>query len=83
MKIYLLILLVATALVGCDGGTLNSNGYTPPNRPWEDAALNHRCTAEQMKRVEAEHLFCKEHTTYFNSYCYGSAIMRNCTLKDK
>lgn len=39
----------------------------------------HTCTDEQMVKVESETLFCSNETGYFASYCYGTAIMRNCT----
>lgn len=50
-------------------------------QPWEDATTTYRCTDEQQKRVESDTLFCKNNTSYFSSYCFGSAIMRNCTPK--
>ena len=39
----------------------------------------HTCTEEQTTKVHTETLFCKENTNFFSTYCYGTAIMRNCT----
>jgi len=45
---------------------------------WETASMTYKCTKEQMDRVENEAFWCKNNTSYFSSYCYGSAFMRNC-----
>jgi hypothetical protein len=44
-----------------------------------DALKTHRCTPEQFKSVEDETHFCVEETSYYSSYCFATAIMRNCT----
>lgn len=52
----------------------------PPPRlqPWETALMEYVCTDQQMRRVEAESTFCRQHTKFFSTYCYGSAFIRNC-----
>lgn len=45
---------------------------------WRDAPYRHECTEDEIRRVHEETLFCAENTGYLNSYCYGSAIVRNC-----
>jgi hypothetical protein len=52
-----------------------------PRADWELAPKRYACTVEQMKRVETETKFCNENTSYFETYCYGTAIMRNCAKK--
>jgi len=44
-----------------------------------NAPQRYSCTVEQMARVEHETSWCSENTDYFKSWCYGSAIMRNCS----
>lgn len=41
-----------------------------------------KCSVEQIKRVEKETEFCNKNTSYFGSYCYSSAMLRNCDKKD-
>lgn len=69
-KLWLIVLL--TFISAC------STGYT-----WSNAPLDHDCTVEQMQRVEKETKWCSENTDYLKTYCYGAAIMRICTPKDK
>lgn len=77
-----LIMLVVLVLAGCnDGTTISTEGVKPPSEPWRDAVTDYQCTDAQQKRVESDTLFCKQNTSYFSSFCYGSAIMRNCTPK--
>lgn len=69
MKVALLILLAA--LAGCQVET------------WSDAAGRYQCTEPQMQKASAETLFCKKEGGYSASYCYSTAIMRNCTPKHR
>lgn len=50
--------------------------------PVDTALTDYICTTDEMKRVESEALFCNKNTSYFTSYCYGSAIMRICKVKE-
>lgn len=68
-----------TLLAGCDTDPL----ALPPEPPWMNAAQDHICTIEQMRRVETETVFCATKTTLRNSYCYGASIMRNCTRRQE
>jgi hypothetical protein len=38
----------------------------------------YKCTEDQMIKVEKETLFCTNSGGYIKSYCYDTAIMRNC-----
>lgn len=49
------------------------------NPEWNSAAENHTCTNEQMIKVQEEFKWCTENTDYVKNYCYGAAIMRNCS----
>lgn len=61
---------------------ISSTGCTKFQEPdWSNAPQTHTCTADQMVKVEKETVFCKGNTSYISTYCYGSAIMRNCTKK--
>lgn len=78
---YILIASVLLLTACSEGTTISTEGVKPPVEEWREATMTHRCTEEQNRRVESEHLFCKNNTSYFSSYCYGAAIMRNCTPK--
>ncbi len=67
------VLLFMLALVGCK--------VEVPE--WSSAPETHTCTVDQMTKVEKETQFCASNTSYSNSYCYNSAIMRNCTKQEK
>jgi len=82
LNAFIACTIVLGVLVGCGGGTLNSEGYKASTPEWQSAAEKYSCTTDQMNKVETEHKFCKENTSYFSSYCYGSAIMRNCKKKE-
>lgn len=45
---------------------------------WQDAPHTHQCTDIQIARVQSEAKWCNDNTSYFSSYCYGSALVRNC-----
>lgn len=74
--ISLLVLLVS----GCyqDDGTTKKIVIDPP-ADWQTAPKEYKCTVEQMDRVQKETQWCSDNTSYFKSYCYGSAFIRNCT----
>lgn len=63
-------LLLCVAIAGCGQPA-----------EWTEAASKHACTDDQMKKAQQEALWCKENTTYLPTYCYSTAIMRNCTKK--
>lgn len=75
------VILAAVLLVGCDGGKTTTDGYIKPRHPTDTAPMDYDCTAEQMARVQNESTWCDKNTGYFRSFCYGSAIIRNCVKK--
>lgn len=77
---YLLILSVLL-LTACEYDQQRQEVIVHTPKPWEEAPTTYHCTDEQQKRVESDTLFCKQNTSYFSSYCFGSAIMRNCNPK--
>ncbi len=77
---YVLILSVLM-LTACEYDAQRQEIKVQPPKPWEEATTTHHCTDEQQRRVESDTLFCKQNTSYFSSYCFGSAIMRNCNPK--
>lgn len=77
-----IVIAIMLLLTACSEGAAQPEQVKPRDRAaWEDAMTDYRCTDEQQKRVESDTLFCKANTSYFSSYCFGSAIMRNCTPK--
>lgn len=72
MKRLLLIGLVGIA--GCE---------PLPQNDWDTAPVTHICTTEQMTRVQNEALWCDSNTSYYSTYCYGTAIIRNCQERGK
>jgi hypothetical protein len=68
MKEILLLILVLT-LCACED--------------WNDNPKNHTCNEQQMARVEKETKFCVTNTSFVNSYCYCTAIGRNCQKKQE
>lgn len=64
-------LVAAIMLAGC--GERGSH--------WNSAAFEYTCDSPQMAKAQTEALWCKENTDYRAEYCYGSAIMRNCTVR--
>lgn len=73
MKLILFVMLCA-ALAGCDDGFIQT-----PREEWQTAPAEYSCTVEQMKLVESQAAWCDENTSFFSSYCYGTAFIRNCT----
>ena len=59
------LILLILLLVACDG--------TEPTE-----LLAYKCSPEMMKVVERQSLWCKENTNYLGTYCYLSAMDRNC-----
>lgn len=53
-----------------------------PPPEWKVAPQTYTCTATQSALVEKDTLFCDENTSFLSTYCYGTAIMRNCTKKE-
>ena len=80
MKYILLAMLMM--LTACSEDPAHTDHNKPRDRSaWEDATVTHHCTDEQQRRVQSDTLFCKQNTSYFSSYCFSSAIMRNCNPK--
>jgi hypothetical protein len=48
------------------------------DRHWNFAAQTHVCDNNQMEKAQAEADWCTNHTGYLSTYCYGTAIIRNC-----
>lgn len=66
-------LLAALMLSGCDY-------FKPaPMQDWQLAPKQYKCEIAQMTKVESEAKWCNDNTTYFSDYCYGTAIIRNCS----
>jgi len=80
---------VALLVVGVAGAIVSVRGWPPFGDKPQPAALHahqsaladYTCTVEQMRRVEAETGFCRE-SGFRGPYCYGTAIIRNCTRRD-
>jgi hypothetical protein len=70
MKALALIALVT--LAGCQNDQ---------SEDWGQAAGRYQCTDAQMQKVAGETLFCKKEAEYSSTYCYSTAIMRNCVPK--
>ena len=49
----------------------------------QQAIETRTCTTEQMSKVQTEALWCNNNTDYLSTYCYGTAIMRNCEERKK
>lgn len=72
MKYILFVFSVVLLCSSCDTAERSK-------AEWESAPREYTCTEEQMTRVQSEAGWCNENTSYFSSFCYGSAIIRNCT----
>jgi len=64
MKYFLISLLF---IFGCE--------YNPGMK---EITGGHKCSEEQMIRVEKETLFCNQNANYTKNFCYDMAILRNC-----
>ena len=47
---------------------------------WYTAQERMRCTVVQFERVRIEADYCTATTGFFGSYCFGAALMRNCSV---
>lgn len=68
------VVIACLLLAGCDYKPFQE----PPEKPWQLAPVTHVCTAPEMTKAQAEAAWCNANTSYFATYCYGSAILRNC-----
>jgi hypothetical protein len=74
-----IIICLFLLFVGC---TDNLNRpYVEPE--YKTAPENYMCTTEQFQRVMIESEWCNKHTSYMSSYCWGTAMIRNCTKVEK
>lgn len=69
---HIIIIITAILIAGCN-----------PDADWQVAPRSYYCDTEQMIKVKDETLFCTDNTDYLSRYCYGVAIMNNCTQKNK
>lgn len=75
MNKVLLIILVTLFMTGCEQYKQYTN--------WQNAPERYHCTLDEMRIVENETTFCTQNTGYNSRYCYGTAIMRQCGLKQQ
>lgn len=76
------LLRVAALMAGASLFTVGLGGCEPYKQSdWETAPRTHVCTTDQMAKAQSEAAWCNENTMYFKTYCYGSAILRNCAAK--
>ena len=68
---HIIIVIAALLIAGCD------------SFDWSTAPRSYYCDTEQMIKVKDETIFCNDNTGYSQNYCYGVAIMNNCTQKNK
>lgn len=76
MKIIISTLSLSLLISGCLQKSMLDES-------WGKAVLTRECTPQEMNRVQSETLFCTTNTGWNGSFCYGSAIIRNCALKEK
>lgn len=69
-----LIAALLALLLGCD-----PMFPVPPDPDPRDDIANWVCTDKEMEKAQREAVFCDKSTDFFASYCYRSAIQRNCT----
>lgn len=77
------ILVLAMIMMGtsaCDGNVFDVSSQ---GSDWVRAPENYYCTEDEMVVVDRETESCVKNTEYFGRYCYGTAIMRRCTLKSE
>lgn len=75
-----LVIIVSYLISGCDSRD-DVKIVLQPAKEWENASTTHVCTEKEIERVHAETKWCIDNTSYFKSYCYGSAFIRNCKPK--
>ena len=73
---HIAVVAACLLLAGCESQVL---GQTT----WQAATETHTCTVEQMDKVQREAEWCSTNTQYFSTYCYGTALIRNCTERTK
>lgn len=69
-RAFVVVALITFLLPGC-------SGYE--TEEWKLAPSQRQCTEQEMARVERETSWCSENAGYIRSYCYGTAILRNCS----
>jgi hypothetical protein len=74
-KMKYIIIILAVVLISCDD-------IKQPEPDWRLAPTIYKCTQEEMAKVEHEAKWCNDNTDYIDEYCYGSAIIRNCTKQE-
>lgn len=74
-------IIVSFLISGCDVSKDEGKIVIQPQQEWEKAPTTHVCTEKEMERVHTETKWCIDNTSYFKSYCYGSAFIRNCKPK--
>lgn len=77
-KIILITLVLF--LAGCNDSASDRKAYVFED--WEMAPRVYTCTEAQMIKAHGEAEWCNEHTSYFKNYCYGTALMSNCTKRE-
>ena len=60
------------------GLVVYSSGCSMFQTSWQKAPYTHRCTVEEMNRVDAETKHCVSVSGYTSDFCYGAAIARIC-----
>ena len=70
------LLVLMALLSGCESQLFGTS-------TWQIAAETHTCTVTQMNKVQAEANWCAANTQYYSTYCYGTAIIRNCDARIK
>ena len=80
-KIILITLLLI--LAGCNDSKDDEHKPVPVEvSDWNMAPRVYKCTDVEIIKVHMEAEWCNEHTSYFRNYCYGTAMIRNCTKMD-
>lgn len=67
-------LVACLLLAGCESQVLGQ-------ATWQAAIETHTCTVPQMDKVQSEAAWCTANTQYYSTYCYGTAIIRNCEAR--
>jgi hypothetical protein len=67
MREILLLLIMVITLVSCEREIDFSNNLK-----------KYVCSKEQMAKVQEESLWCSKNTNYLSTYCYATAMKRNC-----
>lgn len=70
-----LLVLILLLLSACDAGF---EQLPPPD--WKTAPREYTCSIEQLDLVRTQYNICIK-TDYLSAYCYGTAIMSQCTKR--